>query len=518
MRAARLTWLLAAIAIAATPAAAARAETAHNPPIGVQAKVGGADPETIDRRFAKISEGGLQLVREDFKWSAVETRQGHYRWDAYDTVVGAAATHDLDLVATLTAPPAWATPSWNVAPTSGAALQHYAEFAREVVRRYGSDGGFWKANPQLPKRPIRFIEVWNEPYTGAFWANGYPDPGGYARMFRAVVEAARPADSEVKFMLQADLTAYGPDTPFAAEMFRSMPDLGRYVDIVSIHPYVGSGRSPEACAPSSGSSESWRRRYELCRVTDIRRILDENGATRARLWITEIGWSTASEASGTVSEQLQAQYVHDVFGLLRTKWNGLVDGVLWYAYTTPERSANEREDHFGLVHPDGRPKPAWSALSEEARRSGRPSGGSPPNPGTSAPGPVTPPPGHTPSASMGTVPSPAFPPPEPPVPPAGDTASAAGPLTVSVPRRVVLRGRRPTVSMRLVLPAPAGVNVELRRRGKLNARRKIRLRAGHRTFSLPVSRRSARGVSVLTLRIRYAGESRTIKRAIRFVR
>jgi hypothetical protein len=62
------------------------------------------------------------------------------------------------------------------------------------------------------------------------------------------------------------------------------------------------------------------------------------------------------------------------------------------------------------------------------------------------------------------------------------------------------------------------VNVELRRRGKLNARRKIRLRAGHRTFSLPVSRRSARGVSVLTLRIRYAGESRTITRAIRFVR
>jgi hypothetical protein len=314
-----------------------------------------------------MRQAGVQYTREDFTWSTVETTQGSFCWASTDVWMRAAAAAGIRVIAVPDSPPAWATPAWNVAPASGRALSGYTHFVREVVARYGSAGAFWRENPSVPKLPIQFVDVWNEPYDDQFWGGGLPNPAAYARMFKAVVAATRPIDPNARFMLEADITAYarGSQTPFLSAMFAAVPDLTKYADVVSVHPYASNGLSPRAC---DRVHDVTARRFQSCRLEDVVKTLDSHGARSTPVWITEIGWSTASASKDGVSESTQANYVNDVFGLLRGAWAGRVEGVVWYAYSTPERNPASRDDYFGLVHPGGAPKPAWVALSAETRR------------------------------------------------------------------------------------------------------------------------------------------------------
>ena len=117
---------------------------------------------------------------------------------------------------------------------------------------------------------------------------------------------------------------------------------------------------------SKGVYEDWKATmFQFCRLKDVRAILDARGASRTRIWVTEIGFTTAPSASRTVTETQQAQYVHDVFRLLR-EWD-LADGMLWFNYKDPAApDPTDREDWFGLMRGDGSAKPAWAAFLQEA--------------------------------------------------------------------------------------------------------------------------------------------------------
>jgi hypothetical protein len=291
-----------------------------------------------------------------------------------DRWVAAAAGQGLEVMAMLGAPPAWATPKWNVAPTGGGSLTAFSQFVRAVVGRYGSQGSFWQAHPGLAPVPIRYWDNWNEPYAARFWGDESPDPAAYARMFKAVVETARDVDPGARFMLEADTRIVSdgwPWKPFLTAMFDAVPDLGSYAYGVSVHPYQGDGGSPRACSPSvrsPGSQARWQATaLQFCRLDDIRRILDAHAAGDLKIWITEIGWSTAPAAEGGVSDATQAAYVRQVFELLRTRYQGLVSGLIWYEYQGPEADPAELDEYLGLVRSDGQPRPSWQAFAEELR-------------------------------------------------------------------------------------------------------------------------------------------------------
>ena len=107
---------------------------------------------------------------------------------------------------------------------------------------------------------------------------------------------------------------------------------------------------------------------DFCRIADIRRLLDAHGARRVRIWITEVGWSSAPRARNSVTKAAQARYVRQVFDLLRTRYRGMVSGLVWYEYQSSQARPWDQEDYFGLVRPDGAPKPAWHAFARQARR------------------------------------------------------------------------------------------------------------------------------------------------------
>ena len=171
-------------------------------------------------------------------------------------------------------------------------------------------------------------------------------------------------------MLEAETGNGGtswPQPPYLGAMFDAVPDLGKYADYVSVHPYT-SEDSPDVCtpeSPSKGLDQDWKAtRFQFCRVLDVRKILDGRGAANTRIWITEIGYTTAPHGARAVSEAQQAQYVHDIFRMLR-QWR-IVDGICWYDYQTDESNPSDDQGYFGLVHADGSAKPAWDAFVQEA--------------------------------------------------------------------------------------------------------------------------------------------------------
>ena len=360
-----------------SPASAAAAGTAQETaglPVGIKARLSARSDADLARVVRRLRAAGVTHVREDVSWARIEASRGAFRWGGMDRWVAAATRNDLEIIALVGDPPAWATPAWNVAPTSGAPRADFANFVRRLVERYGTNGAFWRAHPGLNPVPIRYYDIWNEPYVSRFWSHRFPDPAGYARMFKAVVQAARPADPRARFLLEADtrvIETGWPWRPFLSAMFDAVPDLGEYAYAVSVHPYQGDGGSPRTCSrprPSRGVEHDWRATVlQFCRIEDTRRILDARGAHDTRIWITEIGWSTAPRGARRVSQGRQATYVREVFDLLRTH-SGLVAGVVWYEYQGPERDPGRDDDFFGLVRPDGTPKPAWDAFRSEALR------------------------------------------------------------------------------------------------------------------------------------------------------
>jgi polysaccharide biosynthesis protein PslG len=337
--------------------------------VGLSASLRFLQGDELVSEISDLRAAGVRYSREDMEWADIEPEPGRFDWSRWDGLVGASAQQGLRLIAIPIGSPAWATGAPNRPPVGDAASAAYAAFVRAAIDRYGTNGTFWPANPHLPRVPITMWDVWNEPYEPSGWG-GPPDPAAYARLYRRTVQAGRDADPKARFLLEADTGAGGsgwPQPPFLEAMLASDAGLARDIDIVSVHPYSGR-RPPQECTPDRRppGREFWQAtRFDFCRVLDIRRILDANGAGDARIWITEMGWSTAPQGERSVSEAQQAQYTRDAFDLLR-RWR-VVDGIVFYHYQLSEQDPTSDQDWYGLVRSDGTPKPAWYAFVDELR-------------------------------------------------------------------------------------------------------------------------------------------------------
>jgi hypothetical protein len=335
--------------------------------IGLYADLRGLTGSDLQQTALTLHEAGVQFTREIFSWTQLEPQPGVFRWTSSDAFMAAAAANDLHVMATPAGIPSWISQNSSLGVSGPAQIAEYAEFVRQVVARYGSNGAFWSENPQLPRIPVEMYDIWNEPYTPGFWGPS-PDPATYAEMFKAAVIAGRSADPNAKFLLEANPGSFAPGSPaFLSAMFQAVPDLSQYADAVSVHPYASNGWSPSYCTPyavSRGVNQDWYpTQYETCRIQDIRNILDANNATATKIWITEVGYSTSAGQQNAISDATQASYVQQLFDLLRGPWNGLVSGVQWYQY-----QATSAASDYGLVNLNGTPKPAWSAFVSEVKQ------------------------------------------------------------------------------------------------------------------------------------------------------
>jgi Glycosyl hydrolase catalytic core len=295
---------------------------------------------------------GVELVREDLDWAGVERAPGRLDWRRYDAIVAVAARRGLTVLPIVGGTPRWAGARPNAVPTDP---RTYARFLARAAARYGPRGTFWRAHPELPARPASHLELYNEPFLPA-GDDPSPGPAAYARLVRAAVPVARRANPRVRFLIAGETTwtsDFETYRPWMEALYAAVPELGRYFDALSIHPY--SADPPTHYTPRADT------RWQTPRIEEIRRTLTAHGDSGKPVWVTEIGWSTCPDHPDCVGEARQAAYLRSFFSLARRRWP-YVDAVVVYHLRDHPGDGDDKEAFFGLVRADRGQKPAWHAL------------------------------------------------------------------------------------------------------------------------------------------------------------
>lgn len=301
---------------------------------------------------------GVQLQRQTFDWSQIETAPGQYNLGYYDAYVAAAAAHRIRILPILFNPP-----SFQVSRRSGRATcppssnARFAAFAKALVRRYGSNGSLWRSRPGLPKTPITAWQIWNEPNLRVYWCNK-PNARQYVRMLRVVGKGIKQVDRRAEIVTAglppSKLTGTVPLSRYIAQMYRAK---GRNAfDTLAINSYAVDQR-------------------ELGRLlASIRRLMNARGDRRARIWITELGWGdTGLRHRFIVGARGQARRITTSFALIRQQRRRLrLRGVVYFSWRDARPYPPQYKDmwglHTGLLNINGSPKPAFSAFRRAVRR------------------------------------------------------------------------------------------------------------------------------------------------------
>jgi polysaccharide biosynthesis protein PslG len=327
------------------------------------------DVDKVERTLDMIATGGFTYVRQIFPWSDIEPAPGDYwneehgvsTWEKYDRIVELAVERDLEIVARLDKPPAWARAGQ---PDAGqfpdGPPDDYADFAafvETVVERY--------------RGRVRYIQLWNEPNLGVEWGGQDIDPAAFTELLRASYKAAKRADPEVVVLMPglAPTDQTGPHNLSDLLFLEGMYEAGAkdYFDIAAVMVY-GYGYSPYDRRVSFG-------RNNFSRPIQTREIMERYGDDDKAIWAVEYGWVSlpddwtgeASPWGRPVTEQQQADYLYHGYLRAQQEWPWMGVMMVWaFRWTTspddPNQVANPTRG-FRIVNHDFSPRPAYERLS-----------------------------------------------------------------------------------------------------------------------------------------------------------
>lgn len=323
-------------------------------------------------QFQSMARSGIESVRADFIWS---NEQPYRSWSdvpadqasqfeagaggvptnfaSTDQLVGEAAAHGLTVLPTV-----MYAPSWDAAPHKGVAIsaprsnQPYADYLTTLIDRYGPEGSFWNANPQLPRRPIREWAIWNEPWFYYYWPFKH-----YAKTYVALLRAARAAikrdDPGAKVVLAGIPNA-------SWKSFKSIVSVRgarRLFDVVDVHPYT---QWP------SGVIDI---------LTRLRRVMNRLGDAHVPMIAGELSWLSSLHQTRHVFDwettpSGQAHAIRTLLPLLAANRRRLkLIAFYWYTWMGNQHRGGSPWGFAGLMgYHNGNvfAKPALSAFSHEA--------------------------------------------------------------------------------------------------------------------------------------------------------
>ncbi len=298
------------------------------------------------------SAAGATEIRKDFLWRSIEPEPGRFDWTGTDRAMAGTAAAGLTLVPTLVTTPAWATAQPGVLipgvfPPADPGT--YAAFAAAVAARYGPGGTFWAARPDLPVRPVRTWQIWNEPNLPAFWRPG-PDPHAYAELLKAAAAAIRGVDAGAEIVMAGLPESLGGEPPKTFLMGVYAAGGASAFDTLAVHPYAPDAASMVAAA------------------VRVRSVADVFGDSETPLRVTEFGWaSEGDESLFTSDEPTQAALVGDGIVALRAAAARLrLKGFVYFKWRDHPRPAAARNIwpyHAGLKRQDDSSKPALHAFT-----------------------------------------------------------------------------------------------------------------------------------------------------------
>lgn len=363
-RAAICAAVVAALAFAATPAAAAPVPRDFYG-VSNQHWFGGGD-------MWLMREAGVKTLRQHLDWRGIQSSPGRCQaaaqvgacdWRRLDLFVGGLASQGVRTFPYLLNVPRFIDPDWNTPPIRTREHRRaWRGFVTALVKRYGQRGRYWKREyskqfPGAKRRPITHWEVWNEPNDGSYWPPK-PKPREYAQLLKVTGRAIHNANPRARVVFAGLFGTPDPDNNgikawrFYRKAF-AVKGVRKAFDVVGVHPY---GPTLKRLRTQMG----W-----------VREEMRRAGFGGRDIWVTEIAWSSAEPPTTLgVGPEGQARMLRKAFGLFRRnqdRWNIL--GVHWYAWQDLPRGVTICDwcGEVGLVTSQRELKPAYHAFSAVAK-------------------------------------------------------------------------------------------------------------------------------------------------------
>lgn len=288
-----------------------------------------------------IAAAGIKFIRMDFGWAGIEHKKGEYNWADYEELTAnlekrsLRAIYILDYSNSLYEETVVSKNPLNgqehrdtASPQHPESVTAYAKWAAAAARHFSGRHIIW--------------EIWNEPNI-SFW-KPKPDVQQYNAMAVAALKAIREADPKA--------TVVGPATSevpvkFLEDFFAS--GALEYLDAVSVHPYRNYKKGPETAAED---------------YAKVRALIEKHApANKKNLPILSGEWGYSTFTKG-ISVEKQAAFV------VRQQLANLLNNIpisIWYDWKNDGQNPDEREENFGIVTYDLKPKPAYIALQTLTR-------------------------------------------------------------------------------------------------------------------------------------------------------
>ena len=400
-------------------AAASAATSPYDGRVGVNGHLVWVGADEIAKQYSTARAGGVEWVREEFRWDIAEPKQGQWQFARGDNLFTGASKAGVNVLLLLDYGATWA--NWTDA--------QFANYAATLAGRYGANGTFWQQHPELAPRPVTRMEIWNEPYM----PGPYLAPSRYAKLVRATSQAVRAVGKNIRLAANVDTGNYAQGKQdYFDQLIAADPKLHEAVDAWSLHPYS------QECGPyaTDATCSQLGQRWRFDRVTLFRDLAAQKGVSRP-IWLTEFGWSTY--AGGGVTETTQATWTRDAVKRALVDWGAFVELV--FVYQWDRDSGNGKQESYGLRRADDSPKLAWTELASLVQQA---SGGI----GTQPP----PPTGTPASPTAAPAPPPAAAPPGSSAAPAVPTAPTTNPKPKLKPKPRGGNGLRSTASLKPPVP------------------------------------------------------------------
>ncbi len=292
-----------------------------------------------ERAAELIRDLGVDVVRLDLAWSAIQPARAVYLWKDFDDVIDLAERHGFDLMPIIGFSTEWATTAenpadladWFFAPPT---VEEYAWFAYRAASRYTGR--------------LRAWEIWSEPNAGLYW-RPEPDPVQYTELLKNAYLAIKYADPSAVVVLGGlanDESLYQPEYAWVPPdaFLQAVYDQGGkpYFDVVSRHPYTH---------PNEGA------RALSARLRSFRLVMEINGDTDKPIWLTEIGYAATPDAG--VTEARQSEWL--IACLNAAKQMDFVTLAFWYNLRDTGLDASNWEQNLGLIAHDWSIEPDYIA-------------------------------------------------------------------------------------------------------------------------------------------------------------
>jgi hypothetical protein len=352
--------------LACAPAADAARRTVPHGFYGVMydRTITAAPDATQDEQWALMARSGVESVRTVFSWATAQPDPGVAPGFAgTDQVVALAARHRIRLLPVVRGVPLWAAADPTKLGSAPARDSDYTAYLGALVERYGPRGSFWVEHPEVPRRPVREWQVWNEPHLNIWWNTDGRSPDAwapeYAELLKESYQTIKAIDPHATVVL-AGLADYA----WQHLELLNRSKISRYFDVASFNFFTS------------------RPSFVIRGMRYFRRAMASGGERRKPIWLTETTWPAGKYRVAVPAATWQRAWYTTDAGMAK-RLTGMysiaakhrrrerLERVYWYTWASAY-GESDLFDYAGLNRfADGltTEQPALRAYTRSARRS-----------------------------------------------------------------------------------------------------------------------------------------------------